>query len=58
MMNIEEAIKYLYSLGNEALAMKLGLDSIHALARALDDPQRNFPRSTSLEPTAKARRRR
>ncbi len=43
MMNIEEAIKYLYSLGNEALAMKLGLDSIHALARALDDPQKKFP---------------
>lgn len=43
MMNIDEAIKYLYSLGNETLAMKLGLDSIHALARALNEPQKKFP---------------
>src|SRR5499427_2726895 len=42
-MNFEEAIKYLYSLGNETLAMKLGLESVRALARALDDPQRKFP---------------
>ncbi|MGH9752675.1 MAG: bifunctional folylpolyglutamate synthase/dihydrofolate synthase, partial [Blastocatellia bacterium] len=42
-MNFEEATKYLYSLGNEILAMKLGLESVRALARALDDPQRKFP---------------
>jgi dihydrofolate synthase/folylpolyglutamate synthase len=42
-MNFEEATKYLYSLGNETLAMKLGLESVRALARALDDPQRKFP---------------
>jgi hypothetical protein len=39
-MNFEEATRYLYSLGNETLAMKLGLESVRALARALDDPQR------------------
>jgi dihydrofolate synthase / folylpolyglutamate synthase len=42
-MNFEEATEYLYSLGNETLAMKLGLESVRALARALDDPQRKFP---------------
>ena len=42
-MNFEEAIKYLYSLGNETLAMKLELESVRALAHALDDPQRKFP---------------
>ena len=42
-MNFEEAIKYLYSLGNETLAMKLGLESVRSLARALGDPQRKFP---------------
>lgn len=42
-MNFEEATKYLYGLGNETLAMKLGLESVRALARALDDPQRKFP---------------
>src|SRR5215510_7208226 len=42
-MNFEEATEYLYSLGNETLAMKLGLESVRALARSLDDPQRKFP---------------
>src|SRR5262245_32348904 len=42
-MNFEEATEYLYSLGNETLAMKLGLESVRALASALDDPQRKFP---------------
>jgi dihydrofolate synthase/folylpolyglutamate synthase len=41
-MTFEEAIKYLYSLGNETLAMKLGLESVRALARALGDPQLKF----------------
>src|SRR5262249_53148963 len=43
MMNFEESIEYLYSLGNETVAMKLGLESVRALAGALDDPQRKFP---------------
>ncbi len=42
-MNFKEATEYLYSLGNETLAMKLGLESVRALARAMDDPQRKFP---------------
>jgi dihydrofolate synthase / folylpolyglutamate synthase len=42
-MNFEEATRYLYGLGNETLAMKLGLESVRALARVLDDPQRKFP---------------
>ncbi|HZF40044.1 MAG TPA: Mur ligase family protein, partial [Blastocatellia bacterium] len=42
-MSFEEATEYLYGLGNETLAMKLGLESVRALARALDDPQRKFP---------------
>ena len=42
-MNFEEATEYLYSLGNETLAMKLGLESVRALARGLDDPQLKFP---------------
>jgi len=42
-MKFEEAIKYLYGLGNEMLAMKLGLESVRALARALGDPQKKFP---------------
>jgi len=42
-MNLEEAIKYLYGLGNEMLAMKLGLAGIGALAESLGAPQRKFP---------------
>src|SRR5262245_12905164 len=42
-MNVEEATKYLYSLGNETLAMKLGLESVRALACVSDDPQKRFP---------------
>jgi dihydrofolate synthase/folylpolyglutamate synthase len=42
-MNFEEAVEYLYSLGHETLAMKLGLDTIRALAAACGDPQRKFP---------------
>jgi dihydrofolate synthase/folylpolyglutamate synthase len=41
-MNFEEAVEYLYSLGHETLAMKLGLDTIRALAAACGDPQRKF----------------
>lgn len=42
-MNYREAIDYLYSLGNETKAMKLGLESVRALCRVLDDPQRKYP---------------
>jgi len=41
-MKLEEAIKYLYGLGNEMLAMKLGLNGVRALAGELGDPQRKF----------------
>ncbi|MGH9768117.1 MAG: bifunctional folylpolyglutamate synthase/dihydrofolate synthase [Blastocatellia bacterium] len=42
-MKFEEAIKYLYGLGAEVSAMKLGLDSVRALARVLGSPQKKFP---------------
>jgi dihydrofolate synthase/folylpolyglutamate synthase len=42
-MNYGEAIKYLYSLGHETLAMKLGLESVRALAQAFSHPQRRYP---------------
>src|SRR5262249_53115624 len=42
-MNFDEAIKYLYSLGNETLSMKLGLESVRALASVSGDPQKSFP---------------
>jgi dihydrofolate synthase / folylpolyglutamate synthase len=42
-MNFEEATEYLYSLGNETLAMKLGLESVRALARISSEPQKRFP---------------
>ncbi|MFN0107908.1 MAG: bifunctional folylpolyglutamate synthase/dihydrofolate synthase [Blastocatellia bacterium] len=42
-MNFAESFSYLYSLGNEVLAMKLGLETVQALAGALDNPQQKFP---------------
>src|SRR5215207_749994 len=42
-MNYAEAVAYLYGLGHEIPAMKLGLESIRALARACGDPQRRSP---------------
>src|SRR5262252_2632928 len=42
-MKLEKAIEYLYGLGNEMLAIKLGLETIRALARVLGDSQKNFP---------------
>lgn len=41
-MNFEESEKYLYSLGNEVLAMKLGLENIRTLLNALGNPQNNY----------------
>jgi dihydrofolate synthase / folylpolyglutamate synthase len=41
-MNFQESVEYLYSLGNEVLAMKLGLTSTEKLLAALGNPQKNF----------------
>jgi dihydrofolate synthase/folylpolyglutamate synthase len=39
-MNYSESVQYLYSLGNEVLTAKLGLDRIRALLEALCNPHR------------------
>jgi dihydrofolate synthase/folylpolyglutamate synthase len=39
----DEAIEYLYGLGNEVAAMKLGLESVSLLLARLGDPHRRFP---------------
>lgn len=41
-MNFDESVNYLLSLGNEVLAMKLGLENISKLLRALGNPQNNY----------------
>lgn len=41
-MNFDESVKYLYSLGHETLAMKLGLENMRRLLAALDEPQKSF----------------
>lgn len=41
-MNFEESQKYLYSLGNEVLAMKLGLENISTLLNALGNPHEKY----------------
>ncbi|HTH51205.1 MAG TPA: folylpolyglutamate synthase/dihydrofolate synthase family protein [Pyrinomonadaceae bacterium] len=41
-MNFAEAEAYLVSLGNEVSAMKLGLESMRMLLKALGDPQNNY----------------
>lgn len=41
-MNFDESVKYLFNLGNEVLAMKLGLTSTEKLLAALDNPEKNF----------------
>lgn len=41
-MNFSESEAYLYSLGNEVEAMKLGLENITTLLAALGDPQTKF----------------
>ncbi len=41
-MTYQEAVRYLYSLGNEVQTAKLGLERITALLAALGDPQRKF----------------
>ena len=42
-MDYRAAVDYLYALGHETLAMKLGLESIRRLAHASGDPQLRFP---------------
>jgi dihydrofolate synthase/folylpolyglutamate synthase len=41
-VTFDESVKYLLSLGNEVLAMKLGLENIARLLAALDHPQNNY----------------
>ncbi len=41
-MNFKEAEAYLFSLGNEVSAMKLGLENIRVLLSALGDPQNKY----------------
>ena len=41
-MNFTESTQYLYSLGNEVSAMKLGLENIRTLLTALGDPQNKY----------------
>ncbi len=41
-MNFSESLAYLFSLGNEVLAMKLGLDSTEKLLKALGNSEKNF----------------
>lgn len=41
-MNFDESVKYLYSLGNEVSAMKLGLENPKKLFAALGNPQNKY----------------
>jgi dihydrofolate synthase/folylpolyglutamate synthase len=41
-VNFDESVKYLYSLGHETLAMKLGLENTRRLLAALSEPQKSF----------------
>ena len=41
-MNFDESLNYLYGLGNEVLAMKLGLENIRTLIAALGNPEKNY----------------
>jgi dihydrofolate synthase/folylpolyglutamate synthase len=43
MMDFEQSVKYLLSLGHETLTIKLGLRNTELLLAALDNPQRAFP---------------
>ena len=41
-MNFQESLEYLYGLGNEVTAMKLGLENIAKLLAALGNPQNEY----------------
>lgn len=42
-MDFRESVEYLYGLGHELLAMKLGLETMRLLAAGCGDPQLRFP---------------
>lgn len=42
-MEFSESVEYLYGLGHEVLAMKLGLETIRLLSRELGSPHEAFP---------------
>ncbi len=41
-MKFSESLEYLYNLGNEVLAMKLGLENIRKVLDALGNPEKNY----------------
>jgi dihydrofolate synthase/folylpolyglutamate synthase len=41
-MNFPESLEYLYNLGNEVLAMKLGLENIRKVLSALGNPEKKY----------------
>lgn len=41
-MNFQESVRYLHNLGNEVLAMKLGLENIRKVLSALDNPEEKY----------------
>lgn len=42
-MNFDESVSYLFSLGHETLAIKLGLENVTRLLGRLGNPQNSFP---------------
>ncbi|HEX7317972.1 MAG TPA: Mur ligase family protein [Pyrinomonadaceae bacterium] len=42
-MNFDESVSYLFGLGHETVAIKLGLENVTRLLRRLGDPQKSFP---------------
>ncbi|MFN2416870.1 MAG: bifunctional folylpolyglutamate synthase/dihydrofolate synthase, partial [Pyrinomonadaceae bacterium] len=42
-MNFDESVSYLYGLGHETLAIKLGLENVTRLLERLGRPQDSFP---------------
>jgi dihydrofolate synthase/folylpolyglutamate synthase len=42
-VNFDESVSYLFGLGHETVAIKLGLENVTRLLRRLGDPQASFP---------------
>jgi dihydrofolate synthase/folylpolyglutamate synthase len=42
-VNFDESVRYLYGLGHETVAVKLGLENVTRLLGRLGDPQASFP---------------
>jgi dihydrofolate synthase/folylpolyglutamate synthase len=42
-VNFDESVNYLFGLGHETVAIKLGLENVTRLLRRLGDPQESFP---------------